>query len=74
MAIFKSWRNSVLIEGEKEAALLAREENLPGVNPEFDLYPLDVTLPKRRSFLEAAKKAVKYSSMGIYNMIYKVDK
>lgn len=71
MFLTKKWRNSVLIEGEKEAAMLAREENLPGVNPDFDSYPLDVTLPKRRSLWQAVKKAVRYSSMGIYNMIYK---
>lgn len=67
----KKWKNSVLVEGEKEATLVAREENLPGVSPEFDAYPVDIALPKRRTFWGAVKKGVKYSQMGIYNMIYK---
>ena len=65
------WKNSVLVEGEKEASLVAREENLPGVSPEFDAYPVDIALPKKRSFWQAVKKSVAYSKMGIYNMIYK---
>ena len=71
---WKCWKNSVLVEGEKEATLVAREENLPGVDPEFDCYPVDITLPKRRTFWEAIKKSVNYSKMGLYNMVYKVDK
>lgn len=70
----KRWRNSVLVEGEKEATLVAREENLPGVDPEFDSYPVDIALPKRRTFWKAVKKSVRYSNMGLYNMIYKVDR
>ena len=65
------WKNSVLVEGEKEASLVAREENLPGVSPEFDAYPVDIALPKKRSFWQAVKKSLAYSKMGIYNMFYK---
>lgn len=68
---WKRWRTSVLVEGEKEAALVAREEGLPGVNPGFDAYPLDIALPKKQSLLQACRKAIRYSRMGIYNMFYK---
>ena len=66
------WKNSVLVEGEKEATLVAREENLPGVSPYFDAYPVDIALPKKRSLWQAIKKSMVYSKMGIYNMFYKV--
>lgn len=65
------WKNSVLVEGQKEASLVAREENLPDVSPDFDSYPVDITLPKKRSLKEAIKKSITYSKMGIYNMFYK---
>lgn len=65
------WRNSVLVEGEKEANLVARTENLPGVDPGFDGYPVDIQLPKKRTFWQAVKRAINYSRMGIYNMVYK---
>lgn len=67
----KKWVNGLLIEGEKEAMLVAREEDLPGVNPDFDSYPVDITLPKMRTLWQAIKKSIKYSSMGIYTTIYK---
>lgn len=68
----KKWKNSVLVEGAKEATLVAREENLPDVDPDFDCYPVDIALPKRRNLWQAAKKAIRYSKMGIYNMFYRV--
>lgn len=67
----RKWKNSVLVEGEKEATLVAREENLPGVSPEFDQYPVDIALPRRRNLWQAIKKSMTYSKMGIYNMFYK---
>lgn len=70
----KNWRNSVLIEGEKEAMLIARMEGFPAVNPEFDSYPVDVTLKKKQSFWGAVKRAVLFSERNIYNMIYKDGK
>lgn len=70
----KRWRNDVLIEGEKEARLIARIEGYPDVNPDWTVYPLDLKLPKKRTFLQAVKTAVEYSKHGIYNTFYKVTK
>lgn len=68
----KQWRNEILIEGEKSARLVSRIEKLPDVNPDYDVYPVDMKLPKKRTFWEAVKKSVEYSKAGIYNMFYKV--
>ena len=69
----KKWRNSVLIEGEKEAMLVSRMEGLPEVDHNFNNYPVDLTLPKRRTLREAVKKAIDYSKANIYNMFWKED-
>lgn len=71
--IKKKWRNSVLIEDEKEAMLIARMEGLPDVDHNFDNYPVDMVLPYKRSFWDAVRKAVDYSRGNIYNMIWKED-
>ena len=65
----KNWRNSVLLESEKEAIILAREEGLPDVNPDLDIYPVDVVLPKRRTKKGALKRCLELSRMGLYSMI-----
>lgn len=69
----KKWRNSILIEGEKEAMLIARMEGLPEVNRDFDAYPVDMTLPERRTMREAIKKAIAYSKANVYNMFWKEE-
>lgn len=68
----KRWKNVVLIEGTKEAMLVAQKESLPDVNRDFDSYPVDVALPKRRNFIQALQKALWYSKKGVYNIFYKV--
>lgn len=68
------WKNEILIEGEKEARLVARIENLPDVNPDYDIYPVDMKLPGRRTMMEAIRKSIEYSKHGIYNMFYKISK
>lgn len=68
----KKWKNQVLIEGEKEAQLVARIEKLPDVNSEFNQYPVDMKLPGKRSLKEAIKKSIEYSKHNIYNMFYKL--
>ena len=68
------WVNKLCIEGEKEAQLVARIEGLPEANPDFDSYPVDMTLPKRKTFIQACKKAIEYSKHNIYNMFYKDER
>lgn len=68
------WKNQILIEGEKEAQLVARIEGLPDVNPEYQCYPVDMKLPGKRSFWEAVKKSMQYSKHNVYNMFYKLNK
>lgn len=70
----RNWRNDILIEGEKEAKLIARLEGYRDVNPDWYIYPLDLKLPERRTFWQAVKKAVEYSKHGIYNTFYKVTR
>lgn len=68
------WRNVVLVEGEKEAKMVARIEGYPDVNPDFERYPVDLKLRERRGFWSAMKKAIEYSKHGIYNIFYKTTK
>lgn len=69
----KKWRNSILIESEKEAMLVSRMEGLPEINHDFRDYPVDYTLPKRRTMIKAIKKAIEYSKGNVYNMFWKED-
>lgn len=71
MLFKKKWRNTILIEGEKEAQIVARMEGLPMPDHEFDQYPVDLQLPKKLNFKEAVKRMVDYSKLNIYNIIYK---
>lgn len=68
----KKWQNKVLIEGEKEAMALAQIEGFPDVNPDFDCYPVDVTLKEKKTFWKAMKKAIFLSERYMYNLIVKV--
>ena len=70
----RKWVNKICVEGEKEAQLVARLEGYPEANPDFDHYPVDVKLPKRRTFWKAVKKSIEYSKANIYNMFYKEKK
>ena len=52
MSLFrkKSWWTVVLlIEGEKEAQIVARNEGLPMPDHNFDRYPVDLELPEKMS-------------------------
>ncbi len=68
----KNWETKILIEGEKSAQLVSRIEKLPDVNPDYDVYPVEIKLPKRQTFREAVRKAIEYSKHNIYTMFYKV--
>ena len=68
----KQWETKILVEGEKSAQLVSRIENLPDVNPDYDVYPVEVKLPKRQTLKEAIKKTIEYSKHNIYTMFYKV--
>lgn len=70
----KNWETKILIEGEKSAQLVSRIENLPDVNPDYDVYPVELKLPKKQTFKEAIKKVIQYAEHNIYTMIYKVKK
>ena len=72
MIFRKKWRTTVLVEGEKDAMLVARMEGLPEPDPAFQGYPVDLTLPKKKTFIQAVKTAMAYSQRNIYNMFYKV--
>lgn len=67
----KKWTNRILIEGEKEAMFLAQNLGLPEVNPNFDGYPVDMVLPKKRTFWQAVKYSVYLGERCVYNMIVK---
>ena len=69
----KKWKNMLLIEGEKDAMLVARLENLPEPSKDFDDYPVDLTLNKKLSFWKAIKKSVAYSERNIYNMLIRIS-
>lgn len=70
----KIWETKILLEGEKSAQLVSRIEKLPEVDPEFNVYPVEVKLPKRQTLKEAIKKTIEYSKHNIYTMFYKVSK
>lgn len=65
------WANKILIEGPKDAQLVARIEKIPEVNPDFDDYPVDYTKPGRRSLLGALKVALNYAKANVYCMFYR---
>ena len=67
----KKWQNKVLVEGEKEAMVLAQMEGYPDVNPDFDRYPVDVTIDEKLTFWQAVKKAIHLSERCMYNLIIK---
>ena len=69
LKIGKKWQNQVLVEGEKEAMVIANMEGLPKVDPSFNAYPVDITLPQKRTFKEAVKKAMFLSERCMYNLI-----
>ena len=70
----KYWETKILVEGEKSAQLVSRIEQLPDVNPDFNVYPVEIKLPKRQTLKEAIRKAIEYSKHNIYTMFYKVTK
>ena len=70
----KKWVNKILIEGEKEAQLVSRIENLKEVNPNFDSYPVDFKKAGRRTLWQAIKVSIEYSKHNMYNMFYKDDR
>lgn len=70
----KRWETKILVEGEKSAQLVSRIENLPDVNPDYDVYPVEVKLPKRQTLKEAIRKTIEYSKHNIYTMFYKVNR
>ena len=76
MQIFrrKNWTNVLLIEGEKEAQIVARKEGWPMPNHDFDGYPVDLQLPERKTFWKSVKKAVEYSELNIYNIFCKIKR
>ena len=67
----KEWKVSLLIEGEKGARQVSRLEQLDGVNPMFDMYPIDVDLPQRHTLRRATQIALEYAKAGIYSVIYR---
>lgn len=69
----KRWTNVVLLDSFKDATLVGRSEDLPGVNygmPE-DIFPLNMEMPERRTKLGALRKSIQYSRMGLFNIIVK---
>ena len=68
----KNWETKILVEGEKSAQLVSRIEQLPDVNPDFDVYPVEIKLPRRQSLKEAIRKTIEYGKHNIYTMFYKV--
>ena len=65
------WNLRVQLDGIKEAEMLARTEKLPAPSESFDDYPVDLLLPGKVNFFTAIRKAIIYSGMGIYSMIFK---
>ena len=74
MHLFKRYQNSVLVENEKEAMIVAREEGLPDVNPDAEYYPVDILLPQKRTLKGALKRCIELSKMGLYSMIIRRKK
>lgn len=75
MSLFrkKSWWTVVLlIEGEKEAQIVARNEGLPMPDHNFDRYPVDLELPEKMSKRKANKKLLRYSESNIYGVLTKM--
>lgn len=70
---FHKWRVTVLIEGGKGLMLLKRYCELPrDIDPNvLDYENIDITLPKKMSFIQAFSLYLKLSMMDLYCTIYK---
>ena len=67
----KKYNVDLSIEGELQAMTVSRKDGLPEVNPEFDHYPVNMTLAGKRTLRQAVKEAMEYGKAGIYTIIYK---
>ena len=74
--LFKHWKISILVEGEKELALIQRFPELSDldvseIDRSYDPYPVDITLPPKLTLFRACVVYCRLSKMSIYSMIYK---
>ena len=71
MIFEKKWKIILLIEGEKEARLVASEENIPIFSDSIEEYPIEFENKVNLTYWQAIKKARKYSELNIYHILYK---
>lgn len=67
----KKWNVDLNVEGPLQAMAVSRAEGLPGVNPEFDNYPVNMEIAKKVSLKDAISKAIEYGKAGVYSIVYK---
>jgi len=66
----KKYNNVLILDNMKDALLYSAKEGWGGVNREMmNIFPLQVTIPKRRSYLGAIMKSLEYHKIGIFNLI-----
>ena len=66
----RTYNNILILDNMKDAMLYAAKEGWGGVNNALsDCFPLQVTIPKRRSYLGAVRVSLDYHKIGIFNLI-----
>ena len=67
----ENWCVDLNVEGSLQAMALSRNEGLPGVNQEYNNYPVNVEIVKRTTLQDAVNKAIEFGKAGIYSIIYR---
>jgi hypothetical protein len=66
----QKYNNILILDNMKDAMLYAAKEGWGGVNHALnDVFPLQVTIPKKRNYLEAVFVSLQYHKIGIFNLI-----
>ena len=68
----KRYKNAVILDNPKDATMISGMEGYGHVNYGMnDVYPVTLVLQKHRSYFRAVLCSMKYSRLGIFNLILK---
>lgn len=68
----KKYLVSLILDNQKDAALVSAKEGYGNVNTNYNgIYPLTMTIQKRRTYWGAVNRCREYFKMGIYCTVIK---
>lgn len=66
----RKYNNILILDNMKDAMLYGAKEGWGSANSAMNgIFPLQVTIPKKRSYLGAVMKSLEYHKIGIFNLI-----